>query len=88
MRLVIAEDELLLREGMAEVLTQKGLDVVGLAGDGAELVRTHRLMLRPCAPSEDRLFTSPESNASASAAGLARCPRVSPLPALRTADEK
>ena len=39
MRVVIAEDELLLRAGMAEVLTQKGLDVVGLAGDGAELVR-------------------------------------------------
>ena len=39
MRVVIADDELLLRAGMAEVLSQKGFDVVGQAGDGAELIR-------------------------------------------------
>lgn len=39
MRVVIADDELLLRAGLAEVLGQKGFEVVGQAGDGAELVR-------------------------------------------------
>ena len=46
MRVVIADDELLLRAGMAEVLGQRGFDVVGQAGDGAELVR-QVVALRP-----------------------------------------
>lgn len=37
MRVVIAEDELLLRAGMAEVLGQRGFEVVGQAGDGEAL---------------------------------------------------
>lgn len=39
MRVLIAEDELLLREGMAEVLGKRGFEVIGQAGDGEELVR-------------------------------------------------
>ena len=46
MRVVIAEDELLLRAGMSQVLGQKGLEVVGLAGDATELVR-QAMTLRP-----------------------------------------
>lgn len=42
---VIAEDDVLLREGVASVLERSGYEVVGQAGDGVEfmtLVRTHR----------------------------------------------
>lgn len=42
---VIADDDLLLREGIASVLTQAGYSVVGQAGDASELlslVREHR----------------------------------------------
>jgi DNA-binding NarL/FixJ family response regulator len=45
MRLVIAEDSVLLRAGMARLLEEAGFEVVGQAGDGAELlrkVRAHR----------------------------------------------
>ena len=37
MRVVIAEDEALLREGLARLLTEVGLDVVGTAGTPGEL---------------------------------------------------
>ncbi len=39
MRVVIAEDSLLLREGIARLLSERGVEVVGQAGDGDELVR-------------------------------------------------
>jgi DNA-binding NarL/FixJ family response regulator len=39
MRVVIAEDSVLLREGLARLLDDGGFDVVGLAGDGEDLVR-------------------------------------------------
>jgi DNA-binding NarL/FixJ family response regulator len=39
LRVVIAEDAVLLREGLRRVLGDAGLDVVGVAGDGAELLR-------------------------------------------------
>ena len=39
MRLVIAEDSVLLREGMARLLEDQGFEVVGQAGDGEDLVR-------------------------------------------------
>ena len=39
MRVVLAEDEVLLREGMARLLTDAGFDVVGRAGDANELLR-------------------------------------------------
>ena len=45
MRLVLADDSVLLREGVAQLLTQAGFDVVGLAGDADELleqVERHR----------------------------------------------
>jgi DNA-binding NarL/FixJ family response regulator len=39
MRVVIAEDSVLMREGLAHVLTQGGFDVAAQAGDAAELQR-------------------------------------------------
>src|SRR5262245_27022800 len=36
---VIADDDLLLREGIASLLTQAGYNVVGQAGDATELLR-------------------------------------------------
>ena len=35
MRVVIADDEMLLREGVARLLVDAGIEVVGTAGDGA-----------------------------------------------------
>lgn len=43
MRVVIADDEMLLREGLARLLADAGVDVVGKATDAAELLRTVRL---------------------------------------------
>jgi DNA-binding NarL/FixJ family response regulator len=42
-RVVIADDEMLLREGLARLLADAGVDVVGKATDAAELLRTVRL---------------------------------------------
>ena len=39
MRVVIADDSVLIREGVAELLSKAGIDVVGLAGDGARAER-------------------------------------------------
>ena len=39
---VIADDDLLLREGIASLLTQAGYSVVGQAGDATELLRLVR----------------------------------------------
>lgn len=39
MRLVLADDSVLLREGLASILTARGYDVVAQAGDGPELLR-------------------------------------------------
>ena len=39
MRVVIADDTPLLREGLARLLTEAGVEVCGVAGDGDELVR-------------------------------------------------
>ena len=40
MRVVVADDEVLLREGLARLLTETGFEVVGKAGDADELLRT------------------------------------------------
>lgn len=43
-RVILADDDVLLREGLAVLLTRHGFEVVGQAGDGArlmELVREH-----------------------------------------------
>jgi DNA-binding NarL/FixJ family response regulator len=37
-RVVLADDEVLLREGLAGLLQRSGFDVVGQAGDGSELI--------------------------------------------------
>jgi DNA-binding NarL/FixJ family response regulator len=45
MRIVVADDDVLLREGLTSLLQGSGFDVVGQAGDGEELltiVREHR----------------------------------------------
>ncbi|HET9050318.1 MAG TPA: response regulator transcription factor, partial [Candidatus Dormibacteraeota bacterium] len=39
MRLVLADDSVLLREGLAELLRQAGFDVVAQAGDGESLLQ-------------------------------------------------
>jgi DNA-binding NarL/FixJ family response regulator len=39
MRIVIGEDQLLLREGLARLLEEEGHEVVGSAGDGPDMVR-------------------------------------------------
>ncbi|MBL7259654.1 response regulator transcription factor [Paractinoplanes lichenicola] len=42
LRVVVAEDDVLLREGIASLLTREGLDVLGQAGDAAELMKLVR----------------------------------------------
>ncbi len=42
MRIVIGEDSVLLREGAARLLTDAGMEVVGQAGDGPDLLRKVR----------------------------------------------
>jgi DNA-binding NarL/FixJ family response regulator len=41
-RVIVAEDDVLLREGVASLLERSGFDVVGQAGDGAELLALSR----------------------------------------------
>src|SRR5215203_2827751 len=43
MRLVVADDEMLLREGLARLLTDAGFDIVGKATNSPELLRSVRL---------------------------------------------
>ena len=41
-RVVLADDDVLLREGLASLLDRSGLEVVGQAGDAAELIKVVR----------------------------------------------
>jgi DNA-binding NarL/FixJ family response regulator len=41
-RAVIAEDSVLLREGLSRLLTEAGIEIVGQAGDGEDLLRKTR----------------------------------------------
>jgi DNA-binding NarL/FixJ family response regulator len=41
-RVIVADDDVLLREGLASLLERSGFEVVGQAGDGAELVALSR----------------------------------------------
>jgi serine/threonine-protein kinase PknK len=45
-RVVVADDDLLLREGLASLLDRSGFDVVGRAGDGGQLLA----LVRECVP--------------------------------------
>jgi CheY-like chemotaxis protein len=42
LRVVLADDDVLLREGLASLLDRSGFDVVGQAGNGVELVAAVR----------------------------------------------
>ena len=42
LRVVLAEDDILLREGLASLLERSGFEVVGQAGDGAQLLAVAR----------------------------------------------
>src|SRR4051794_36754062 len=42
MRAVIAEDSVLLREGLRRLLSERGIEIVGEAGDGEDLLRKTR----------------------------------------------
>ncbi|WP_414687845.1 response regulator transcription factor [Mycobacterium sp.] len=42
LRVIVAEDDVLLREGLASLLTRSGFDVVGQAGDATELLALAR----------------------------------------------
>src|SRR3954468_15602985 len=42
MRALIAEDSVLMREGLIRLLTEAGIEIVGQAGDGEDLVRKAR----------------------------------------------
>ena len=42
MRVVVAEDSVLLREGVVRLLQEAGMDVVGQAGDAEDLLRKVR----------------------------------------------
>jgi DNA-binding NarL/FixJ family response regulator len=42
LRVIVADDDALLREGLASLLERSNFDVVGLAGDGAELLKLTR----------------------------------------------
>ena len=44
-RVVLADDDVLLREGLAGLLERSGFEVVGRAGDGAELLSLTRTLL-------------------------------------------
>src|SRR3954453_6116651 len=45
-RVIVADDDVLMREGLASLLEQGGYEVVGRAGDGSELIR----LVRECRP--------------------------------------
>jgi DNA-binding NarL/FixJ family response regulator len=45
MRVIVADDDLLLREGLASLLDRSGFEVVGQAGDGEELITLVRELL-------------------------------------------
>ena len=63
LRVVLAEDDVLLREGLASLLERSGFEVVGQAGDGAttELLRS---------PGGDGLTTREREVAGFAARGL------------------
>jgi DNA-binding NarL/FixJ family response regulator len=42
LRVIVADDDALLREGLASLLERSNFDIVGLAGDGAELLKLTR----------------------------------------------
>ncbi|MBB5165514.1 response regulator transcription factor [Mycobacterium sp. AZCC_0083] len=60
-RVVVAEDDVLLREGLVSLLSQSGFEVVGQAGDGPELVSMVRATTPELVVTDIRM---PPSNAS------------------------
>ena len=62
-RVVVAEDETLIRLDLVEMLGEEGYDVVGQTGDGASAVRLATehgatlVLYRASGPADDRLVT-------------------------------
>jgi serine/threonine-protein kinase PknK len=68
LRVVVAEDDVLLREGLASLLDGSGLDVVGQAGDGAQLMALVRDRVPDLVVTDIRM---PPTNPSEGLDGLA-----------------
>jgi len=60
-RVVVAEDDVLLREGLVSLLSQSGFEVVGQAGDGPELLASVRATTPELVVTDIRM---PPNNAS------------------------
>lgn len=79
-RVVIAEDELLLRAGLAEVLSQNGFEVVGQAGDAETLIRKVAALRPDLAIVDIRMPPTRTLEGLRAAEELdARCPEVAVL---------
>ena len=87
LRVAIADDAVLLREGLRGLLTEAGFDVVGVAGDATELIQIVST-LRPDVVLADIRMPPTQTTEGLQAAcdirrGLARHRRCGPLPARR-----
>jgi DNA-binding NarL/FixJ family response regulator len=70
-RVIIADDDVLLREGLASLLERAGYELVGQAGDGSELLRLAR-ELRPDLVIVDIRMPPTHSTEGLEAAGVIR----------------
>jgi DNA-binding NarL/FixJ family response regulator len=86
MRVVVAEDVMLTREGITRLLTDSGIDVVGEAGDAAALlhaVRTTRPdaaivdIRMPPTHTDEGLVAARQIRAEHPASGCSSCPSTS-----------
>jgi DNA-binding NarL/FixJ family response regulator len=79
-RIVLGEDEPLMREGIAAMLTAAGFEVVGLAGDGEDLVRKTRGHRPDVTIADIRMPpTQTDEGLRAAVAIRAECPEVGVL---------
>jgi serine/threonine-protein kinase len=69
MRVIVADDEVLLREGLARLLTEAGFEVAGKAGDATELLRLVELR-RPDAAVVDIKMPPTHTDEGLAAAGV------------------
>ena len=78
-RVVVADDDVLLREGVASLLERTGFEVVGRAGDGAELIELVRRLKPELVLVDIRM--PPTHSVEGLEAARARAPRLGWLPA-------